>query len=123
MVAAGNRVCLESGAAFDRLFADLFAEGNEEPPAATAAPVLSKAVELADAEAAAFGRLKGGAGDSAKLVRVHRAFVVVSAKGRDAAALAAAGDQGYLTAMAATNDAATRAQEIAVNAGFSGCRP
>ena len=122
LVAAANRVCAESNASLGKLFSTLFANGDEEPSAAKAAPVLAEAVGIAQHEAAALGHLDAPDADRAALGRVHDAFIAVSVAGRRAAALAANGDQSYLAALAATNDTAAHARAVAVKAGFVGCR-
>jgi hypothetical protein len=112
-----------SDAAFGQLFGGLFPNGDEEPPAATAAPVLAKAVDVADAEASAFGRLNAPKAERDDVERVHGAFVRAAAAGRIASDLAAKGDMEYLAALAKTNDAATAARRLAVKAGFDKCAP
>ena len=102
---------------------DAVPNGDEAPPASQAAPVLAKAVAVAEHEAAAFGRLDAPKAERADLDAVHAAFVTAARSGQKAAELAAAGDQDYLTALATTNDDARRAGELAVKLGFDRCRP
>jgi len=112
-VAAGNRICATSNAAFAKVFGELFANGDEEPTPQAAAPALSKAVGIADRETNAFADLG--------TPKVHAAFESASEAGHHAAELAAAGDRSYLAALAATNEAADRAKSIAADAGFKQC--
>lgn len=123
LVADGNKICASNDAALGKLFGTLFANGDEEPPAAKAAPILADAVKVADGEAVAFGALHARKADRDVVDRVHNAFARVATLGRNASELASKGDQRYLAALAKTNDAATGAHQLAVKAGFDRCAP